>query len=81
MMHDDGENDENANANGDYDDLLNLEVSIFLALSRVERLFINIICLIVISILPYRWFNVFKIHNTYYLMKLMYFTGSKYYRR
>ena len=47
MMHDGGENDENANANGDYDDLLSLEALIFLALFRVERLFIDIICLIV----------------------------------
>ena len=47
-MHDDGENDENANANGDYDDLLILEALISLVLSRVERLFIDIILLIVI---------------------------------
>ena len=46
-MHDGGENDENANANGDYDDPLILEVSIFLALSRAERLFVDIISLIV----------------------------------
>lgn len=42
-MHDDGENDESANANGDYDDLLILEASIFSDLSRVEQLFIDII--------------------------------------
>ena len=48
MMHDDGENDENANANGGYDDLLSLEALIFSALSRVERLFIEFIWLIVI---------------------------------
>ena len=47
-MHDDGENDENANANGDYDDLLILEALIFLDLSRVERLFIEFIWSIVI---------------------------------
>ena len=45
-MHDDGENDENASANGDYDDLLILEALISLVLSRVERLFIDIIWLI-----------------------------------